>query len=217
MSQKHPERSVTLSTSLIIVIGAYIAAQIISNIASLKIGIVAGFAVDMGTFLYPVTFTLRDLVHKGAGKRHARTVILSSGAVTLLMALYFYMISFIKGDPSWGLDREFNAILNPVWRIALSSIIAQVISELADTEVYHFFVNRITTRYQWLRVLVSNAVSVPVDSLIFCVGAFAFALPAETVIDIFIFNVILKYAVTVFSVPMIYLVKDPSGKDRSRN
>ena len=40
----------------------YAGAQMLSDIASLKIGLVGGFAVDMGTFIYPITFT-RDVVH----------------------------------------------------------------------------------------------------------------------------------------------------------
>jgi len=212
MRSHSTQGEVSLSASLIFVIAAYISAQLVSNIASLKIGVVLSYAVDMGTFLYPVTFTLRDLVHKNAGKRHSQSVIIASGAVTLFMALFFYLISFVKGDPSWGLDREFSAVLTPVWRIALSSIAAQVVSELIDTEVYHLFTTKVTTRFQWLRVLLSNGVSVPIDSLIFCVGAFAFALPASTVIAIFVFNVVVKYAVTVLSIPMIYLVKEPAAK-----
>ena len=48
----------------VIVVSAYIAAQMLSDIASLKIGVVGSLAVDMGTFIYPITFTLRDVVHK---------------------------------------------------------------------------------------------------------------------------------------------------------
>ena len=49
----------------------------------------------------------------------------------------------------------------PLWRITIASIIAEVVSELVDTEVYSWFVDRVTTRHQWARVAVSNAVSVP--------------------------------------------------------
>ena len=59
-----------LSRVAVVVVAAYIAAQMMADIASLKIGVVAGLAVDMGTFVYPVTFTLRDLVHKTLGKRN---------------------------------------------------------------------------------------------------------------------------------------------------
>ena len=47
-----------LTRTAVIVIAAYIGAQMLADIASLKIGIVWGMAVDMGTFIYPITFTL---------------------------------------------------------------------------------------------------------------------------------------------------------------
>ena len=41
----------------------------------------------------------------------------------------------------------------------LASIVAEVVSELVDTEVYHWWVTKVTTRHQWARVLVSNGIS----------------------------------------------------------
>ncbi|NLG73021.1 MAG: queuosine precursor transporter [Chloroflexi bacterium] len=180
----------------------------LSDISSLKIGLVFGLAVDMGTFIYPVTFTLRDLVHKLLGKASARILIVTAGAINLLMAAYLMWAAAVPSDPSWGLGEEFSAILSPVWRITLASIIAEVVSELVDTEVYHVFVTRITRRFQWLRVLVSNGVSVPVDNLIFAVGAFAITLPWPVVWQIFLFNLIVKYGMTLLSLPLIYIVPD---------
>ena len=78
----------------------------------------------------------------------------------------------------------------------------------SDTEIYHWFVSKVTHRHQWARVLVSNSVSVPVDNLIFSVGAFAGILPWTVVWEIFLFNLILKYAVTVVSMPLIYVTRD---------
>ena len=75
-----------LSRRAIVLVAVYIAAQMLSDIASLKIGVVAGFAVDMGTFIYPITFTLRDVVHKVLGKRNAQLLILSAGGINLVMA-----------------------------------------------------------------------------------------------------------------------------------
>ncbi len=192
----------------VLVVAAYIGAQMLSDIASLKIGVVAGLSVDMGTFIYPITFTLRDVVHKILGKRNTRVLILAAGAINLLMALYLMWAASVPGDPSWGLQAEFSAILAPVWRIVVASILAEVVSELIDTEIYHLFVTRITTRYQWARVLLSNSVSVPVDNIIFAVGAFGFVLPWSVVWQIFLFNLIVKYAVTVVSLPLIYLAPD---------
>lgn len=206
--------AVVIPAAAVIVVAAYIAAQMLSDIASLKIGVVWGWAVDMGTFIYPVTFTLRDLVHKLLGKRNAQVVIITAGVINLLMAGYLLWAANVPSDPSWGLGAEFTAILAPVWRIALASIAAELVSELLDTEVYHWFVTRVTRRYQWLRVLTSNSVSVPVDNVIFAVGAFGWVLPWNVVWEIFLVNLIVKYAVTLVSLPLIYVAPD---RDWGRN
>ena len=70
----------------VLVISAYIAAQMLSDIASLKIGVVLGFAVDMGTFIYPITFTLRDMAHKVIGKRNAQMLVVTAGVINLSIA-----------------------------------------------------------------------------------------------------------------------------------
>jgi uncharacterized integral membrane protein (TIGR00697 family) len=192
----------------VIVVSAYIAAQMLADIASLKIGVVLGLAVDMGTFIYPFTFTLRDLVHKVLGKRNAQIMVISAGVINVFMAAYLMWAASVPSDPSWGLGNEFRAILAPVWRIVVASIAAEVASELVDTEMYHWFVSRVTRKAQWLRVLVSNGISVPVDNLIFAVGAFGWALPWNTVWQIFMFNLILKYGLTLISLSWMYLVPE---------
>jgi queuosine precursor transporter len=81
-----------------------------------------------------------------------------------------------------------------------------VVSELLDTEVYHWWVTRVSRGNQWLRVLVSNSVSVPVDNLIFAIGAFGGVLPWDVVWQIFLINLLVKYGMTLISLPMIYMV-----------
>jgi len=204
-NQKH---HLVIPTDGIVVIAVYIAAQLLSDIASLKISLIAGFSMDAGTFIYPLTFTIRDLVHKRLGKMAARKIIILAAGLNLFMALFFHFVAWLPQDPAWGLGNEFSAILGPVWRIVIASIIAEVFSELIDTEIYHLWRSRITAKYQWMRVLSSNTVSIPIDSLIFCWGAFGFLLPHDVVWSIFFANVIVKGAVTIISLPSIYLVKE---------
>jgi uncharacterized integral membrane protein (TIGR00697 family) len=206
----------------VVVVASYIAAQMLSDIASLKIGLILNLAVDMGTFIYPVTFTLRDVVHKLLGKRNARIIIVTAGVINLVMALYLLWTALVPSDPGWGLGREFRLVLAPVWRIVIASIVAEIASELVDTEVYHWFVTRVTTRFQWVRVLTSNSLSIPVDNILFSVGAFGWALPWTSVFQIFLFNLLVKFAVTLLSIPLIYIGPDRDwraerDRDQSRN
>lgn len=197
---------IIIPKTAVFVVAAYIAAQMLSDITSLKIGVVAGLAVDMGTFIYPITFTLRDIVHKVLGKRNAQALIITAGVINVFMALYLKFAAAVPSDPSWGLGSEFAAILAPMWRIVAASIVAEVASELVDTEVYSWFVSKVTKRYQWARVLTSNSVSVPVDNAIFAVGAFAGTLPWSVVWEIFVINLFVKYGMTLLSLPLIYIM-----------
>ncbi|TFG84991.1 MAG: VUT family protein, partial [Spirochaetales bacterium] len=111
-----------------------------------------------------------------------------------------------------SMNDAFARVLAPAWTIVIASIVAEVFSELVDTEVYHLWTVKVTRRFQWSRVLASNAVSVPLDSVIFCWLAFGlgFGMPAAEVWQIVWFNVAIKGAVTILSLPAIYL----TGKGR---
>lgn len=204
-----------------VVVAAYVAAQMIADITSVKIGVVAGLAVDMGTFIYPITFTLRDLVHKVLGRRNARALIVMAALVNIFMVLYTWGVSTIPSDtfsdPDGSFFTAYSMVFGPLWRITVASILAEVVSELADTEAYHWFVTKITHKYQWLRVLVSNSISVPIDNLIFVLIAFApiwgfqehfLTVPWPVVWEIFVFNLLVKYGMTLISLPLIYLTPD---------
>ena len=191
----------------VLVVAAYVAAQILADIGSLKIAWVAGFSIDGGTFIYPFTFTLRDMVHKLLGRKAARTLVIAAAVINVIMAGFFALLSALPPDPTWSLQEAFAGVLAPVWRIVVASIIAEVLSELLDTEVYHLWVTRVTRRYQWARVLISNSVSVPLDSLVFCWAAFGGVLPNAVVWSIFWANVLVKGMTTLVGLPAIYLVK----------
>ena len=206
-----PDNSVSLTSVGVIVVAAYVSAQMLADVLSLKIALVAGFSVDAGTFIYPFTFTLRDIVHKLLGRTATRVVIVAAGVINLLMAGLFAFAAWLPPDPNWPLQQEFATVLAPVWRIVVASIVAEIASEFTDTEIYHLWVTRVTRRYQWARVLVSNGISVPLDSLIFCWGAFGGQLPAVTVWSIFWANLLVKGVVTLVSLPGIYLVEEQDG------
>jgi uncharacterized integral membrane protein (TIGR00697 family) len=192
----------------LIVSAAYIAAQMLADIGSLRIVLIAGMSIDAGTFIYPLTFTLRDLVHKVAGIKAARVLIISAAVINLIMAGFFWFVAKLPADPQVGPQLEFARVLSPVWRIVFASIAAEVLSELIDTEAYRFWVEKVTTKYHWGRVLFSNSLSVPLDSLVFAWLAFGGVLPVAVVWSIVLSNIIVKGITTVVSIPGIYLVKE---------
>ena len=95
----------------IIIIGSYIACQMISNIASVKIANVLNLAVDGGTFLYPLAFTIRDMSHKTIGKKNTQKLIIVSAIINIFSPVYFYIVSNIPADSSWQFNEAFQLTL----------------------------------------------------------------------------------------------------------
>ncbi len=192
-------------TNLVIVLTAgYLLCQIIADVTALKMVDMFGIYVPAAVFIYALTFTLRDVVHKQLGKQTAVFMVLTAGVVNVLMAAYFMFTVWLKPAPFWGNQEAYNLILGVVPRIVGASILAEMISELLDTEVYH----RIKHLAPWKRVLGSNAISLPIDSLIFVSVAFAGTMPLSALISVMLGQILLKAVITVISIPLIYVIPD---------
>ena len=214
MTLVDPDRAVPRwALTLAFVVGLYVAAQLLADITSLRILTIAGFSVDGGTLIYPLTFTLRDLIHKVGGATAARMAIFTAAGINLAMVGLFWLVGALPPDLDVGPQPEFAALLAPVARIVIASIVAEVVSELLDTEAYRWWVRRMGERHQWGRVVASNSVAIPVDSALFVAIAFLGVLPTPVVVSIFWANVIVKGAVGLASVPLIYTVR-PGPRSR---
>ena len=172
----------------------YISLILFSNLGSLRVILLAGLSLDGGTLLYPFTFTMRDVLHKKCGGDIARFVILLSAAINLLMSV--------------GPQTAYALVLAPGFRIVIASILAATLAELLDTRIYSLVRSRFGSRRQWLRVLLSNLFSVPLDSAVFVLVAFAGRYDPASLWAIFIGNIVVKYIVSLLSMGSIYLVKD---------
>lgn len=192
---------------LIAVVGTYLASTMIANVASLRIVTFAGWSIDAGTLIYPLTFTLRDLIHKVAGTKAAKAAIFTGAGVNLLMAAYFWWVARQPADLNVGPQEEWVTVLGPQWRVIFASIIAMLIAELIDTYVYQRWVKRFGHKYQWGRVLSSNGISSPLDSLVFSFIAFYGLMPLSVVFSIFWSMVWIKLITSVLTLPAIYLIR----------
>jgi uncharacterized PurR-regulated membrane protein YhhQ (DUF165 family) len=136
-------------------------------IIPLPIPIIGG-AITVGLLFFGVTFTARDRVH-GLGRKHVYTMI-------ILAVIGSIAETIILGVP---------------FRIIVASAIAITISETADTEVYQ----RLLNKSWFIRVISSNAISIPLDSLIFASIAFVGLLPNFILIKIIYTEIVIKYTV----------------------
>ncbi|NER78278.1 MAG: VUT family protein [Leptolyngbya sp. SIO1D8] len=126
--------------------------------------------VAVGTFIFGITFTQRDKLHS-AGRRWVYLTISIAALANVVMS----------------------AILTVPFRIIVASFLAIVLAETADTEIYQKLL-----RYPWLtRVAGSNAVSIPLDTLLFTLVAFAGVLSTPEILSLLFGETITKYAIGI--------------------
>ncbi len=149
----------------------YIAAVLVANYtATWFIPLPIFGMVSVGTLVFGITFTQRDRVH-----RYGRKAV--------------YLMIFIAAV---GMVFE-SLFLDVPWRIITASFIAIILSETADTEVYHRLLRR-----PWMqRVIGSNLVSIPLDSVLFNVIAFAGVFEPGMLVAIIFGEIVAKFATGV--------------------
>lgn len=194
----------------VVLISAYMACQMIADIAAVKMVSLFGLVIPAGTFIYAVTFTVRDLIHKRLGKTVARWVVASAAVINIGMALYFVFTINLGYPVFWQGQEAYATILGVVPSIVAASIIAEFVSEMVDTELYQIAWEKFARNRQWLRVVFSNLFSVPLDSLVFAVLAFRVftpSVPWSGIAAMVLGQSLFKWAVATVVMPLTYLVK----------
>ena len=188
------------------IIGLYIACGIIANVtASKPVMIGDSIVVPSAVFIYALTFTLIDLINDRLGKQGARYVVYTAFAANLLLAGYVQFAIWLPPAPFYSGEAQaaFAGVLGSTWRIVMASLIAYLVSTLIDVQVFAWWRERVG-RYRWARVLISNAVSTLIDSAVFITIAFLGVMP---VLPLIVGQYVVKMAVTLVSIPLIYAVK----------
>ena len=203
--------------SIVLLIGTYVMAQAIADVGATKLVEIGGIVMPGGTFIFALTFTLRDMIHKRLGREWARTAVFAAAGLNVLLAVYLFIISRLPSPDFFALGEAWSAIFAIVPAITIGSIVAELCSELTDTEVYHFWKTRFPRAPQWSRVVASNFVSLPIDSIVFTALAFVLLPPlfgaesmplSQAITRIASGQILYKAAVTVVSLPLIYTVED---------
>ena len=188
---------------MILIIALYVACELIANVTASKPVSLGPIVVPSAVFIYTLTFTLIDLINERLGKKRARQVIYSTLAANVLLALYCKFAISLPAASFYSGQEAYASVLGSTPRIVAASLAAYLVSSLIDTQVFAWWKERVG-KARWLRVLVSNSVSTGVDSVVFITLAFYGVMPLLALIT---GQYVIKMAVTVVSLPLIYIVR----------
>ena len=186
-----------------LLIALYIACELIANITASKPVSVFGVVAPGGVFIYALTFTLIDLVNERMGKQGAQRVVYAAFAANTLLALYAMFIVVLPSPAYFTNQSAIASVLGSAPRVVAASLLAYIVSSLIDVEIFAAWKRRVGG-HKWARVIFSNAVSTAVDSALFVTVAFAGIMP---LLPLIVGQYLVKMAVTVVSVPLIYASK----------
>ncbi len=193
-------------------VGLFIACEIISNVTAAKPVQLGPIVVPAAIFLYAITFTLLDVLHREVGYKGLRTVIWAGFAANALLAFYAWFAVALPAARFYPHAEAFSSVLGSTPRIVIASLTAYLVASFTDREIYHWVVVRWGAK-PWLRVITSNAVSTLIDSILFITIAFAGVFPIWKLI---LGQYIIKMVVAVLSLPLVYVTRGREEEDSSR-
>ncbi|XWX04403.1 queuosine precursor transporter [Aggregatilineales bacterium SYSU G02658] len=183
-----------------------VAVLLISNVASTKILQVGVFALDGGTFLFPLAYIFGDVLTEVYGYKASRRVIYIGFLWLAIAALTFQILVALPPAPDWELQEAFAAILGLTPRIMLGSLAGYWAGEFANS--YTLAKMKVATRGRWLwtRTIGSTLVGQAVDTTVFLLIAFWGVLPNGLLLLIAVSNYIFKVGIEVVFTPVTYQV-----------
>lgn len=195
----------------------FVAALLISNVASTKIARVGFMSLDGGTLLFPLTYIFGDVLTEVYGYKKSRKVIWLGFASCILMSVVFGVVGFLPAASGWDNQDAYMKILGQTPRIVLASLIAYFVGEFSNSYVLAKMKILTKGRWLWTRTIGSTLVGELLDSLIFVTIAFTGVVSRELLYELVIFNYIFKTAVEVAFTPLTYLIVNKLKKKENED
>ena len=184
---------------LAVLTGLYVGVVVSAQVGTNKIVDVpfTDLTAPGGTFLIGIALSLIELAHRTAPTRregfvNAQVMVLCGWAASILLAAYLAILNVMSPD-----DPLFDRLAG-TWRIVLGSLVAFLVSETIDNSFGAWLRDRV---HDAVRVVATNAVSVPLDSIVFLLVAFGSLEFIEG-------QIVVKYAATlIVGVPLVVALR----------
>lgn len=122
--------------------------------------------ISVGIIPFPVTFLLTDVVNDFYGRRGARFLTLVGFAMALLAYVVLQLSTWLSPHEStYFTQAEFAKIFGGSAQLFVASMIAYLVSQFLDIQVFQFWKALTESRHLWLRATGSTLLSQIVDTV----------------------------------------------------
>jgi uncharacterized integral membrane protein (TIGR00697 family) len=175
------------------------------------------FTLTCGVLLWPLEFIITDIINEFYGPKAIRRMSIIAVVLIAYAFLMYYIAIGIPPADVWlsssskqgvtNIQTSFAAIFGQNMRIILGSIIAFLVSQIVDVQVFHYIKRKTGNKFLWLRATGSTLVSQLVDSYVVLFIAFAYIFPWQLILAIGIMNYCYKFVVAIILTPLIYFIE----------
>ena len=126
-----------------------------------------GGPISVGMIPFPVTFLLTDIVNEFYGRKGARFLTLLGFAMAVLAWTILQLSTWLTPHEStYFLQAEFAKIFGGSAQLFVASIIAYMVGQFLDINVFQFWKALTKSKHLWLRATGSTALSQVADTVI---------------------------------------------------
>lgn len=166
---------------------------------------------SVAIFLFPLIFTINDMIIEVYGKDRARSVV-RAGLLVVFLTFVFALLAIVLPPSARfaGSELAYDEVFGRSARIAAASLVAFAIAEFTDIFIFARIRERMRGKALWLRNNASNFIAQFLDTIIFMTLAFyALNRPVDENI-MFIWSLVLPYwllkcAMSVLETPLLYV------------
>ena len=171
------------------------------------------FEISVGILPYPITFLITDLISEIYGKKRANQIVISGIFASMFSLLIVYTANAVSAT-SWSPvgDNLFSTVFGNTMIAVFASMMAYLLAQLVDIQIYHFWKRITKGKHLWLRNNFSTFLSQFVDTfavlfLLCSFGEISWDRFAGLLISGFIFKVLIAILDTPFLYLGVYLFK----------
>ncbi|MHB0858363.1 MAG: queuosine precursor transporter [Anaerolineae bacterium] len=189
-----------------LVMAAFVAVLLISNVASTKILDLGPFTFDGGTILFPVSYIFGDVLTEVYGYAGSRRVIWTGFVAAACMAGVFALVGALPPAEGWENQSAYELILGVTPRIVLGSLVAYFVGSFSNAWVMAKMKIVTRGRWLWMRTIGSTLVGQALDTVLFVFIAFYGIFPGSLLVAIIVSNYVFKSGLEIVVTPLTYRV-----------
>lgn len=150
-------------TLYFVLAGLFITSLVVSNLifqkffswepfGKVSVGSSPIFELSVGILPYPLTFLITDLISEIYGKKWANKVVVVGIIASVFSLLIVYTASSVLAT-SWSpvSDEVFSRVFGNTIVAVFSSMMAYLLAQFVDIQIYHFWKRVTRGRHLWLR------------------------------------------------------------------